>query len=89
MAAYTLLNKDQLNEIAARFGLGPITDFKLLEGGSENSNYLISTSAGENVPQRFSSRRILILAPCPQDKVAGSHRPRDQIRHYDLRAEKP
>ncbi|MEM7572913.1 MAG: phosphotransferase [Bacteroidota bacterium] len=46
MAVYTHLNLEELNTIASTYGLGKVESFKLLSGGSENSNFLISTPAG-------------------------------------------
>lgn len=43
MAVYTSLNLKELNTITSRYGLGRVEAFKLLSGGSENSNFLIST----------------------------------------------
>jgi homoserine kinase type II len=43
MALYTELDQKQINEITAVFDIGSVTQFRALEGGSENSNYRIDT----------------------------------------------
>lgn len=43
MALYTELDQQQINEITAVFNIGCVTQFRVLEGGSQNSNYRIDT----------------------------------------------
>ena len=43
MALYTKLNQQQINEVTAVFNIGSVTQFRALEGGSENTNYRIDT----------------------------------------------
>jgi len=43
MAQYTILQKTAIQAILARYGISTITGWKLLEGGSANTNYLVST----------------------------------------------
>ncbi len=44
MSLYTELSQKQINEITAVFNIGCFTHFRVLEGGSENSNYRIDTN---------------------------------------------
>ncbi len=44
MAIYTELDSNSIQEITAAFNIGPVTRFKVLEGGSQNSNYRIDVS---------------------------------------------
>jgi len=46
---YTRLNEAEIKLVAVKFGFDAISDFKLLSGGSENTNYLIHTSKGKYV----------------------------------------
>jgi len=43
MAQYTVLQKSAMEAILARYGISTLTEWKLLEGGSANTNYLVST----------------------------------------------
>jgi homoserine kinase type II len=45
MPPYTELDEKQIDEITAVFDIGRVTQFKALEGGSQNSNYRIDTDA--------------------------------------------
>ncbi len=55
MEQYTRLNKEELVKILARFNIHNISSFKLLSGGSENTNYLIE-----------SVKRKYVLCICEQ-----------------------
>lgn len=43
MAAYTVLNSEEINSIIANYAIGGVISYKILSGGSENTNYLIQT----------------------------------------------
>ncbi|MGK0364622.1 MAG: homoserine kinase type II [Saprospiraceae bacterium] len=43
MAQYTTLSKTEVQEIANTYSLGKVLFFKLLSGGSENTNYCVKT----------------------------------------------
>tara|TARA_Y100000385_G_scaffold291564_1_gene370340 strand:- start:3335 stop:4273 length:939 start_codon:yes stop_codon:yes gene_type:complete len=49
MAQYSFLSKEEINEKAIEFDLGKVQNFKVLSGGSENTNYIISTKKGKFV----------------------------------------
>ena len=49
MAQYTFLTEIEINAAAESYGLGEVISYKVLEGGSENTNYLIKTKNGEYV----------------------------------------
>ena len=46
---YTTLNIAQIQEIADLYGLGEIIAYKVLSGGSENTNYLIESKTSHYV----------------------------------------
>ncbi|MFS4491858.1 phosphotransferase [Maribacter sp. 2308TA10-17] len=43
MSQYSILNKNDIDEICRQYGIGNITSFLILNGGSENTNYQITT----------------------------------------------
>ena len=43
MAQYTTLNKTQIQELSDIYALGKVLSFKVLSGGSENTNYCVTT----------------------------------------------
>lgn len=43
MAQYTTLQKTEIQAILAKYGIDNFTDWKLLKGGSANTNYLVTT----------------------------------------------
>ncbi|OJJ20840.1 hypothetical protein BKI52_09670 [marine bacterium AO1-C] len=49
MAQYTILQKTAIQAILSRYGIATVTDWKLLEGGSANTNYWISTPEAQLV----------------------------------------
>lgn len=49
MEHYTLLTSREIESICDRFGIQGIRSFKLLSGGSENTNYLIKAEQGNYV----------------------------------------
>ncbi len=49
MEQYTRLSKAEIESLAAKFGIYELTSFKLLSGGSENTNYLINAEKGKYV----------------------------------------
>lgn len=49
MSLYTHLNQDEIAGILAEYGLSNLVTFKILSGGSENTNYLVQTAAGKYV----------------------------------------
>lgn len=49
MDHYTLLERSEIEAIARKFGIRGIHSFKLLSGGSENTNYLIKSEQGDVV----------------------------------------
>lgn len=55
MELYTRLNEQEIGEVLQQFEIGPIISFKLLDGGFENTNYLI-----------ISAKKKYILCICEQ-----------------------
>ncbi len=49
MAQYTTLNHPEVETIMAQYGVKPISTFKVLSGGSENTNYEVKSSLGHFV----------------------------------------
>lgn len=49
MAQYTTLNRQEIENIAANYSISNISSFKVLSGGSENTNYAIFTENGNYV----------------------------------------
>lgn len=49
MTLYTSLNLTEANELATQFAIGNVHSLKGLSGGSENSNYLLTTEKGKYV----------------------------------------
>ncbi|MFT5261161.1 MAG: homoserine kinase type II, partial [Gammaproteobacteria bacterium] len=44
MAHYSQLSTDQVTEILDQYAVGDLSNFKVLSGGSENTNYLVTTT---------------------------------------------
>lgn len=55
MELYTRLNEQEIGEVLQQFEIGPIISFKLLDGGFENTNYLI-ISAKKNISFAFANK---------------------------------
>ncbi len=49
MAAYTILNEDSINKMLENYNIAPVQQFKVLGGGSENTNYFVASSDGKFV----------------------------------------
>ncbi len=49
MALYARLDRAAVEGLARRFGIGDITVFSVMDGGSENTNYCLETSSGKYV----------------------------------------
>lgn len=49
MAQYTVLNKEDINSIMVQYDVENVTSYKVLSGGSENTNYLVVTKTGKYV----------------------------------------
>jgi len=49
MALYTQLNNEEIQRIASYYGLGNVSSYNPLSGGSENSNYLMTCAQGKFV----------------------------------------
>lgn len=49
MAQYTVLNHHEVQTIMSQYGVQPVTSFKVLSGGSENTNYDVRSSDGHFV----------------------------------------
>lgn len=49
MTHYTILNDTSIKIIFDQYNIGKILEYKVLSGGSENTNYRIKTSEGEHV----------------------------------------
>jgi len=45
VALYTLLDRAAVDSLARRFGIDGITDFSVIDGGSENTNYCLETNS--------------------------------------------
>lgn len=49
MAQYTFLNTAEINTITTQYAIGNIDAYKVLSGGSENTNYLLTTTVAKYV----------------------------------------
>ncbi|GAB5550669.1 MAG: homoserine kinase [Saprospiraceae bacterium] len=49
MSQYTRLNHSEIADILAAYGLSNLSTFKILSGGSENTNYYVETATGKYV----------------------------------------
>ena len=65
MPQYTPINSTIIDQIASDFNLGEITQWNLLEGGSENTNVQLKTEEGEwvlTVCEQKSMEETMALA---------------------------
>lgn len=62
MSVYTPVNRSQLDELLSRYSLGEVREFKGIETGIENTNYLLKTQTGNYVLTLFEHHN--------QDEVA-------------------
>ncbi len=58
MALYARLDRTAVESLARRFGIDDITDFSVMEGGSENSNYCIEANSGKYVLTLFDQKSL-------------------------------
>jgi homoserine kinase type II len=73
MDRYTRLDKDEIGLILAQFGINNISAFKILSGGSENTNYYIESEKGKHV-----------LSICEQKTIEQTKELADLLKHlYD------
>ena len=49
MALYARLDESAVEGLTRRFGIGDITAFSVMDGGSENTNYCLETNSGKYV----------------------------------------
>ena len=49
MALYARLDRSAVKGLTRRFGIGDITAFSVMDGGSENTNYCLETNSGKYV----------------------------------------
>ena len=63
MAQYSELDAEQISQLLSEYSVGELSAFKILSGGSENTNYWISTSSGQFVltvcEQKTFSEKVL------------------------------
>lgn len=65
MALYTKLNDQTIRQITAPFGIGEIKSWKILHGGSENTNHHVHTDKGQfvlTICERKTVEETAILA---------------------------
>ncbi|MFT6308884.1 MAG: homoserine kinase type II [Halioglobus sp.] len=72
MAEYTQLNSQQTKSILEQYPLGKLLSTKLLNGGSENTNYKLHTSTGE-----------FVLTLCEQKTLLEAQQLTDLLAHLD------
>lgn len=72
MEQYTLLNKEEIATVLAQFNIYNISSFKLLSGGSENTNYLIE-----------SENRKVVICICEQKTLAETKGLAELIKHLE------
>ncbi len=58
MALYARLERAAVEGLARRFGIDDISDFSVLDGGSENSNYCVETNSGKYVLTLFDQKSL-------------------------------
>ena len=49
MERYSRLTQKEIDDLLAKFGVSQVSSFKLLDGGQENTNYLITSNPGKYV----------------------------------------
>ena len=65
MAQYTTLNLQEVETIFNSFDISTVNNFKILSGGSENTNYIVDTASGDyvlTICEQKSFERALELA---------------------------
>ncbi|MFT6874868.1 MAG: homoserine kinase type II [Granulosicoccus sp.] len=72
MSEYTKLDSHQTKLILAQYPLGTLLSTKLLNGGSENTNYRLHTSNGD-----------FVLTLCEQKTLLGAQQLTDLLAHLD------
>ena len=72
MAQYTVLNDEDLKVILAQYGIKNILSYKVLRGGSENTNYVINTQ-----------NKNLALTICEQKSIEKSTELATLLEHLD------
>jgi homoserine kinase type II len=70
MALYTQLTKDEIQHIANDFGLGTVNLCDVLSGGSENSNYLVTSEQGK-----------FVLTICEQKSIEDANQLANLLTH--------
>ena len=73
MALYTQLNINEVQNIANDYGLGNINSYSPLSGGSENSNYLVTSEQGKYV-----------LTICEQKSIDEANQLADILTHLNI-----
>ena len=72
MSQYSVLNEADIIEIVKQYGIPTIDSFSLLSGGSENTNYKISSGNGK-----------FVLTICEQKTLANANDLADLLAHLD------
>ncbi len=72
MAEYTKLDSQQTKSILAQYPLGTLLSTKILNGGSENTNYRLHTSKGD-----------FVLTLCEQKTLLEAQQLTDLLAHLD------
>ena len=58
MVLYARLDRSAVEGLARRFGIGDITTFSVIDGGSENTSYCVETSSGRYVLTIFDQQSL-------------------------------
>ncbi len=73
MSQYTILEEKEVAEIIDQYDIGAVRSYKLLTGGSENTNYLLTTNDGKYV-----------LSICEQKSKAQAKELADLLTHLEV-----
>ena len=72
MAQYTVLNETQIQELSNIYNLGKVLSFKVLSGGSENTNYCVKTEKDK-----------FVFTICEQKTPQGAEELAELLTHLD------
>jgi len=89
MSVYTLVEREQLEDLLAHYALGELLDYQGISAGIENTNYFVTTSQGEFVLTLFEQMGhaelpyfLELMAYLAEHDVPSAHPEPDNEGHY-------
>lgn len=89
MSVYTLVEREQLEALLSHYALGELLDYQGISAGIENTNYFVTTSAGEFVLTLFEQIGhaelpyfLELMAYLAEHEVPSAHPEADNEGHY-------